>query len=269
MLEEEAPTHMAQRGTEHYVVSDLHGYPDALLRLLREQRLVDGQGRWSAAHRTLWLLGDYVDHGPDGVGVIDLVMQLEEEAAGAGGRVIALLGNHDLLLLAAKRFAEEPHPGGGTYLSNWRESHGQQRDLEALSSARAGWLSRLPLIARQEDTVLVHADSSFYGDHGTTVEAIDNRLRGIVQGDDRCAWETLLSGIDRHRAYMGPDGEERVARFLELLGARQLVHGHTPIAKITKQPPAAVRAPYRYAGGTCLNIDGGIYLGGGGIILAL
>ena len=260
---------MAQRRSEHYVVSDLHGYPDVLLRLLREQQLADHEGRWSGAEATLWLLGDYVDHGPDGVGVIDAVMRLQDEAAGAGGRVIALLGNHDLLLLAAKRFGAEPRPSGGTYLSSWRESHGQQRDLEALSAARAGWLSRLPLIARQEDTVLAHADASFYGDHGTSVEAIDARLRDIVQGDDIAAWDSLLMGIDRHREFMGPDGEERAARFLEPLGARHFIHGHTPIAKITKQPADTVQAPYGYAGGRCLNIDGGIYLGGRGIIHTL
>jgi calcineurin-like phosphoesterase family protein len=265
----EEASSMAGRDNEHYAVSDLHGYPDALLRLLREQHLVDDEGSWSGERATLWLLGDYVDHGPDGMGVIDAVMRLQDEAAGAGGRVIALLGNHDLLLLAAERFGAQPRPSGGTFLSRWEESHGRRHDLEALTPAQAEWLSGLSFMARLGASVLAHADASFYGEYGMTVEAINRRLCCIVQAEDRDAWDMLLEGIDRHRAFLGPSGEQRAAAFLAPLQAGRLVHGHTPIAKITQQAPETVRAPYAYAGGRCLNIDGGIYLGGSGIIQGL
>ena len=49
----------------------------------------------------LWLVGDLVDRGPDGVGVIELVRRLQRE-----GDVHCLLGNHELLLLAARRFPD-------------------------------------------------------------------------------------------------------------------------------------------------------------------
>ena len=43
------------------------------------------EGAWSGGRASLWLLRDYVDRGPDGVGVIELIMRLQEQAADAGG----------------------------------------------------------------------------------------------------------------------------------------------------------------------------------------
>ena len=56
-------------------------------------------------------MGDLVDHGPDGIGAVELVMRLQQQAARTGGRVQVLLGNHDMLLLAAHRFGTRPIPG--------------------------------------------------------------------------------------------------------------------------------------------------------------
>jgi hypothetical protein len=43
--------------------------------------------------------GDVLDRGPDSRKVLDLLRRLEGEAARAGGRVYALLGNHELMRL--------------------------------------------------------------------------------------------------------------------------------------------------------------------------
>lgn len=40
----------------------------------------------------------------DGIGAVDLAMRLQQEAPAAGGRVHALIGNHEPLLLAAHKF---------------------------------------------------------------------------------------------------------------------------------------------------------------------
>lgn len=66
-----------------YVVGDVHGYLDELLAALAEQGLIDSEGRWAAGNARLWFLGDFTDRGPDGIGVIDLVMRLSAEAAAA------------------------------------------------------------------------------------------------------------------------------------------------------------------------------------------
>src|SRR5690242_8301691 len=87
-----------------FIIGDVHGQLEKLIRLLRGAGLVGKDLAWSGGGKRLWLLGDYVDRGPDGIGVLELVMRLQGEAARAGGEVGALLGNHDVLLLSARRF---------------------------------------------------------------------------------------------------------------------------------------------------------------------
>jgi len=84
-----------------FVVGDVHGHLDVLLRLLRDAGLSDARDRWAGADAHLWLLGDLVDRGPDGIGCIELAMRLEDD-----GVASCLLGNHEPLLLGAWRFGK-------------------------------------------------------------------------------------------------------------------------------------------------------------------
>src|SRR5215216_3314610 len=90
--------------TAVYAVSDIHGHPEKLLGSLRAAELTDAEGNWSGKDARLWFLGDFFDRGPDGIGVVDLVMRLQPEAEQVGGQVRALLGNHEILFLGAQRF---------------------------------------------------------------------------------------------------------------------------------------------------------------------
>src|SRR5215469_16064093 len=87
-----------------YIIGDVHGQLKKLVKLLQDRQLIDAEHCWKAGTATLWFMGDVVDRGPDGVAVLDLVMRLQAEAAAAGGAVASLLGNHEMLLLAAYRF---------------------------------------------------------------------------------------------------------------------------------------------------------------------
>jgi hypothetical protein len=64
-------------------------------------------------------------------------------------------------------------------------------------------------------------------------------------------------------------GEEIAHRFLSIFGGRQLVHGHTPISTMLRCPPRKVDSPWIYAGGKCVNVDGGMSLGGSGFVCRL
>ncbi len=108
-----------------FVVGDVHGHRDVLAGLLRDSGLVDAAERWRGGDARLWLLGDLVDRGPDGIGAIDLVRRLERESAGA---VRCLLGNHEVLLLAVHRFAaEETVVPGQSYHDLWKLNGGRRR----------------------------------------------------------------------------------------------------------------------------------------------
>lgn len=74
---------------------------------------------------------------PDGVGVLDLVTSLQSQARDHGGHVHAVLGNHEVLLLAARRFGARASGGpGGIFQGDWLANGGVASDLERLSARR-------------------------------------------------------------------------------------------------------------------------------------
>jgi hypothetical protein len=81
-------------------IGDIHGDLDALASLLRKLELVDNEGHWTGAKTRLVFTGDLVDRGPDSALVLEWVRRLENEAPAQGGRVEALLGNHELMVLS-------------------------------------------------------------------------------------------------------------------------------------------------------------------------
>jgi hypothetical protein len=80
-------------------IGDIHGHFDGFVAILRETGLIDDQHRWTGGRAILVQTGDYTDRGARVRDVMDLLMALEPQAARAGGRVIALLGNHEVMNL--------------------------------------------------------------------------------------------------------------------------------------------------------------------------
>lgn len=80
-------------------VGDLHGDYEQFVTVLRDAGLVDADTRWTGGETHLVQLGDVLDRGPNSRRIMDLLMRLEDEAAAAGGRVHALIGNHETMNL--------------------------------------------------------------------------------------------------------------------------------------------------------------------------
>ena len=78
-------------------VGDVHGAYDSLVTVLRFAGIVDAKDKWVGGKAHLVQTGDLLDRGKDTRKVLDLMMRLEGEARKAGGRVHALLGNHEVM----------------------------------------------------------------------------------------------------------------------------------------------------------------------------
>ena len=78
-------------------VGDVHGDFDSLSLILRRVGLVDELNRWGGGNATLVQTGDLIDRGPKGREAMDLLIWLEKDAAKAGGQVVPLLGNHEVM----------------------------------------------------------------------------------------------------------------------------------------------------------------------------
>ena len=86
--------------TERVVaVGDIHGAFDNFVAILRAAQIIDNRNRWSGRRAILVQTGDILDRGPDSRKAIDLLRRLERDAQRAGGRVVSLLGNHELMRL--------------------------------------------------------------------------------------------------------------------------------------------------------------------------
>ncbi|WP_433304339.1 metallophosphoesterase [Actinoplanes sp. CA-030573] len=258
-----------------FVVGDVHGHRAELVALLRDHGFVDGSLDWRAADAVLWFLGDFFDRGPDGIGVVELVMRLQQQAARSGGAVRSVLGNHEPLLLAAQRFGDAPGLStgpDGTFVGDWQANGGVQADLQRLTPEMAAWLSDLPALAVVGDSLLMHADALLYLEYGRDLRTVNSSLRAVLHGADPAAWDLLLERFAARNAFQGEDGGGRARAMLDAFGAgraARIVHGHTPIALQTGEPPTEVDAAHVYAGGLCANVDCGLYLGGRGFVHSL
>lgn len=242
------------------LIGDIHGQFAPFCRLLQGAGLMDDAFAWTGGTDHLWLMGDFFDHGPDGLAALTLVMRLQREAAEAGDLVGALLGNHDVLMLAAHRF-------GGPFLERWHDKGGVESDLEGLEPPHIAWLEGLPGMVLVDDNLLLHADAPFYLELGRTVDEVNRSLSSLVKSEDAAAFGRLLEAFGKHNAFRD-DG--RTARaFLGTYGGARIVHAHTPISKGRDIDAKTVAGAEVYLDGLCVNVDGGIYRGGPGFVFRL
>jgi hypothetical protein len=78
-------------------VGDLHGDLSIWRDIAGAAGLIDSRGHWSGGRTTLVQVGDVVDRGPDSLGILRNLMQLQKEAPKQGGQVIVLVGNHEAM----------------------------------------------------------------------------------------------------------------------------------------------------------------------------
>lgn len=236
-----------------FVVSDVHGYRDDLHAALRGAGLVDDEDRWVGGQASLWVLGDLVDRGPDGVGVLRLVRSLCEQAP---DQVRVLLGNHEALMLGERLFP------GSRFSDVWLLNGGQPRDQEALTDDDVAWLQSLPPLALAGDTLLMHSDATCYLTWGNSVEEVNATVAGLLAGADVEACFEVFAALTGRYDFAGGDGEQVARTMLETYGGARIVHGHSIIGSLTHTPSWRVRGPLTYAGGLVTGIDGGRYDGG-------
>ena len=155
----------------------------------------------------LYLLGDYVNKGPDSRGVLDYLMQLQA----TGYRVRCLRGNHDQALLDGARHR---------WRWDWLGPRGRLPTLRSFGVARLAyipdhyldWVAALPYEIELPDVVLVHAGYNF-------------ALPAAAMRQD---YDTMLN---TKKFIFDPSR----------LGGKRLLHGHVPIATAQLRARAAAQ----------------------------
>ena len=112
---------------------------------------VDATGGWISGKDVLVFTGDLVDRGPDSKGVLELVQSLAKDALFAGGRVIQILGNHEIMSMRGRtRYVHR---------DDFRSFGGKSGRVNAFSRDHmlGARLRCLGLVATVGDDLFVHA----------------------------------------------------------------------------------------------------------------
>ncbi|MBK7872513.1 MAG: serine/threonine protein phosphatase [Saprospiraceae bacterium] len=203
-----------------FAISDIHGCNKTFLALLEKIQ-------FSTADE-LYLLGDYIDRGPDSKGVIDSIFNLQK----TGYQVHCLLGNHELMILEA--FSDEDVEDRN--MNHWLMNGGvatiqsfvTKDGTPDIPDIYFQFAQNLQFYLELDDYILVHAGLNF------------RSLNPFADMESMLWIRNWYNKIE-----------------LEWLRGRVVVHGHTPIGRkaIEKQFNKLSKVP-------ALNIDGGcVYFG--------
>jgi hypothetical protein len=235
-----------------FVVSDVHGHLDDFRHVLAQAGLV-ADDRWVGGDASLWVLGDLVDRGPDGIGVLRLVRSL---IAQAPEQVHMLMGNHESLMLGEKLFP------GTRFDDVWHFNGGVASDQAALDDEDVAWLRGLPVMALAGDYLLMHSDTTHYLSWGSSVEEVNSTLSAVLAGDDADEHFEVFAALTDRFDFAARDGADVARRMLATYGGEAIVHGHSIIGSLVGKPSREITEPLRYADDLVIGIDGGRYDGG-------
>ena len=168
-----------------YAISDIHGCAKTFRHLVTEVLQLKPTDE-------LFLLGDYIDRGPDSKGVIDFILELKRH----GFKARTLSGNHEAMMLDALEDTES--------LAHWNMNGGRQTltsfGVTAIRDVPPSYwlfLQHLEYFIELDDYLLVHAGFNF-------------RAENPLTDFDSMLWIRNFQ-VDQ-----------------EFLGQRKIVHGHTP-----------------------------------------
>jgi hypothetical protein len=110
-------------------IGDVHGDYDNFKKVLTDAKLINRRGDWIAGNTHFVQLGDLPDRGPDTDKAIEQMQKLQRQAREAGGKVHALIGNHEAMnIYGDLRYV---HPGEFAAFRSSRSRENRSRYYEA------------------------------------------------------------------------------------------------------------------------------------------
>jgi len=116
-------------------IGDVHGHIQGFTAILSAAGLIDADGHWAGGKATFVLTGDFMDRGDNVRAVMDRQMALEAEAKAAGGSVVTLLGNHEVMNLVG--FTRDATPAIYAMFSDAQSVPRQQQEWDRYSQLAA------------------------------------------------------------------------------------------------------------------------------------
>jgi len=201
-----------------FAITDIHGCPKTFDALLDQIQFTTAD--------ELFLLGDYVDRGPDSKAVIDKIFQLQAD----GYRLRLIRGNHEQGMLDSKYDrnvrANWMSWGGRETLASFGVYEGLGTSIVDVPDPYWDFLNAAEYVTESDNYILVHAGLNFDS-------------QDPLMDFHNCLWiRKWYQSIN-----------------YDWLGDRIIVHGHTPIDKSAMLAQLSNVETQQY-----LDIDNGCYL---------
>ena len=90
-------------------IGDLHGDYGAFEEVMTRAGLMNEDGNWAGGRTLAVQVGDIADRGPDSRQIIEHLRRLQAQAEASGGQIIALVGNHEAMVMTGD--VRYVHPG--------------------------------------------------------------------------------------------------------------------------------------------------------------
>lgn len=204
-------------------IGDLHGDLAATRSVLRLAGAIDEKDAWIGGDLVVVQTGDVLDRGDDEKAILDLLFRLEEQAKAAGGALIFLIGNHELMNAA----------GDFRYVTRGGAHDFDDKRVEMLApgGAYAKRIATHNVVAIVGDTVFAHG--GVVGPWATMVDEVNLTSRCWLDGqaggphDAPPALTSDESPVWTRAAGMPTADCALLASSMEKLGVKRMVVGHT------------------------------------------
>lgn len=222
-------------------IGDLHGDLSATLQALELAGAIDRSGAWVGGELTLVQTGDQLDRGDDERKILDLLERLQREARSAGGQLVVLNGNHEVMNVAGDfRYVTR---GGFTAFEGIEPASDMALPAMMPPLARARAAAFLPgglyatrlaarkIIAKVGDDLFVHGGvREAHLDYG--IERINRETSqwmngqgqapSVLQSEQGPIWTRIYSEPQPR-----PEACDELERVLQRAQAKRMVVGHT------------------------------------------
>jgi bis(5'-nucleosyl)-tetraphosphatase (symmetrical) len=195
-----------------YVIGDVQGCLHAFLELLENIGFDPGSDR-------LWITGDLVNRGEDSIGMLRWCMAHDQV-------LVAVLGNHDLHLLAVAEGFVPPH-----------RKDTLEEILDAPDRAEVlDWLRRRPMVHQEDGWLMVHAGLLPEWTPEQAV-ALGAELEAVLSGPEYRDFLAGMYGNEPRRWDAGVAGQDRLRLIANAMTRLRFLHPDGSIEFLHKCAP--------------------------------
>jgi hypothetical protein len=221
-------------------IGDVHGDLDAARAALRLAGAIDARDRWVGKDLVVVQTGDQLDRGDQERRILDLFEKLTLDAQAAGGRFLALNGNHEVMNVQGDfRYITD---GGFAEFAEFAVASAAPRQVPEAARGRfvafapggvyAKQLAQRPIVATVGDTLFAHGgvlpSHVSYGltrlnqEVGAWMRGERPALPAVMLGDDAPVWTRLFGDPN-----LDDSACATLTQVLDTLRVKRLVVGHT------------------------------------------